>query len=176
MKYFLIILIFIALILGLELKRPLKEDTESVNRIVSLKNGLKVDFITNYDYQYYISLKLENANYSKLYPINYKITVNGKSEIIEDTFSLGNSSSNVGYFSSKSGDNCAFEILDIQNEIETKKANLIIDENGGGPSVGIAWAKEFRPLIKNLFIITLLLVFSLMILVLVKTFNSKKIK
>lgn len=151
LKLIAISVFIVAVVLGTELLRPVRTSTKSVSKIIPVKKGVKIDFETHYSYGYFIALNSIDSNAAELRFVKYKLTIDGDVRIGEVKSTSANGDLKPGTFSADEGDLCSFEILDFNDEAAGKNAFLMIDVNGGGPSVGIAWEKEFRPVTKRVF-------------------------
>lgn len=155
-----------AVITGSELLKPLRYDTASVSQIIALRPNKTITFETNYDYGYIIEIRSENLDHTITDSINFNLDIDGNKEDFINTYNVGNAPIEIGSFTAKEGDNCRLKFTSIGPDLLGQNVRLIIDVNGGGPSVGNVWAKELRPTIRIIFLVSATL-FVLMILLLI---------
>jgi hypothetical protein len=171
LKIWSIFILIVVIITGKELSTPLRDSTESVSKFINFKRGSKINFVTYYDNPYRIDLNIRKYNENQYFRLQYKLIVDGKIKIVNDKFNLGNNREMIGDFVANEGDICSFEILDIDKKLVGQKGFLNIDVIGGGPSVGIIWAKEFRYPIKVIFLFSIISFLLLVFLIYKKSKN-----
>lgn len=146
--------LLITLFSGLELLKPLRNDTHSVVQTIVLKPNTTISFETHYDYGYRIELKLD-SNETICDSLGYELTIkqlfNNQTTTNKQLITLGNAYTFIGDFSADEGDECSLTFTSVGSNLRGKKVNLFIDVIGGGPSVGNAFARELRPIYQKTF-------------------------
>ena len=164
----------VAILTGSELLNPIRNQTASVNKVITLKTHAPLAFETYYDYGYRIKIIAENLNETIMDSMAYVLQVNSTKEKFQDLYSVGNAFIDIGSFRADEGDNCRLTFTSIGSKLRGQKVRLIIDVNGGGPSVGNVWAKELRPVVSILFwVSTGLFVLMLLVLLMIRRSDSQ---
>lgn len=139
-----VLLLTVIVFTGNELRKPLLTSTVAVDTIMRLKKGKTITFYPSFDYGYTIRIRTRDTTESLYETIGYELSIDGVKQRVRDQFPVGSVCTTIGTFSAEEGDECSIKFTHLGHKLNGKQVSLLIDVNGGGPSVGFSWQKEFR--------------------------------
>ncbi|MGD1845007.1 MAG: hypothetical protein ACFB10_06395 [Salibacteraceae bacterium] len=131
-----------------DLLQPIKTTTYALNEEIILLPDTKKDFQTDFDYNYGIDITVEGeSNFERIERIEIQIEGGDEGLIkrLSGEVDKSGSAIRLGNFSASRGSKYKFVVSDLSSGLKGKSALLKIDVTGGGPSIGIALAKELKP-------------------------------
>jgi hypothetical protein len=162
-KSFSLILLFLTIVIGNGLRKPVPSTTVAVEEEVVLSTNLEVPFTTAFDYGYKLELSLIRGSIpmgGSLKAILIKRGDENAVNLLEEAASSPSGGVLIEqHFVVQGGDQLLFKVIDIDSVLIGKSALLYANVTGGGPSVGLAFAREFRPYVRGLFVVLLTLTF-----------------
>jgi hypothetical protein len=152
-----IVLGFFSLAVLYDLLQPIKENTWAVNKELEFTESHTEEFYTDFHapYKYLLEVKREKGS---LKDSQVRVFFTNDRAIIVDT--ILNSQryflSVNGSFNAEEGDHYVLKVIDQIDKTSSKKLRILVDVNSGGPSVGIAFTKAFRPYLWGVFVFLVL--------------------
>ena len=143
--------VFLILTLWLlwDLLQPEKSATTSaIDKEIIITENIAETFTTDFDYGYELSLVLLEDKFLTAEK-EFNVLFKREGQILSQKTELLNidRNNNLVYerFIAESGDDFELKINGIDKSLIEKKARIYADVTGGGPSVGIAYAKALKP-------------------------------
>ncbi len=176
LKFFAVLFLLISVLLFGQITAPIRSTTESLSKQITLKEGKQINFKTAYSYPHYLDLvlidSLKESRFGKIY---FKFSKNGETKFYKKEISLAfNSFTRIMNFYGDKGDDFSLVFLKLDEKFKNKSVRIEVDVSGGGPSVGLAFEREFRPTLIRIFYFSISFFGILLSIIVFKYFKNKK--